>query len=63
MGLLSMVPKDLIEKNREEDFLTWLKIMPLAYYTKKYIIIEWYKNANKALTKEIAERVGIEMQA
>jgi len=57
MSFLVGIPAALIAKEEWEDFLLFLRALPVDPSYKKYALIEWCKVTGVALTHEMVEAV------
>ena len=48
-----LIPEELIHPEKREEFLMWLRELPVDVWTKKYILIEWCQLTGVALTEDL----------
>jgi len=54
---VDLIPEELIDPKKKEDFLMWLIQLPVDIWTKKYILIEWCNLVGIALTEDLVKKV------
>lgn|GEM_PF-4109176 len=57
MSLLEVVPAALLAKDKEEDFILFLRRLPIPPNRKKEVLVDWCKIVGAALTHEMVEAV------
>ncbi|HEX69231.1 MAG TPA: hypothetical protein ENG10_02935 [Candidatus Bathyarchaeota archaeon] len=54
---VDLIPEELIDPKKKEEFLMWLINLPVDIWTKKYILIEWCNLVGVALTEDLVKEV------
>lgn len=54
---VDLIPEELIDPKKKEEFLIWLMRLPVDVWTKKYILIEWCNLVGIALTEDLVRTV------
>jgi hypothetical protein len=54
---IALIPAALIAKDKEDDFILYLKALPIDPNDKKYLIIQWTKLVGVALTHDLVKAV------
>ncbi len=54
---VDLIPAELIDPNKKEEFLTWLRALDVDIWTKKYILIDWCQLTGVALTEDLVREV------
>ena len=54
---VDLIPEELIDPDKKEEFLMWLINLPVDIWTKKYILIEWCNLVGIALTEDLVRAV------
>jgi len=54
---VDLIPEELIDPDKKEEFLMWLINLPVDLWTKKYILIEWCNLVGIALTEDLVRAV------
>lgn len=57
MAFLEIVPDELLDKNKQSEFVDWLRSMPIELKSKKYILIEWAREVDVLLTRDLVLEV------
>jgi len=57
MSFIAYIPAALISREKWEDFLLFLRALPVDPSHKKYCLIEWCRLTGVALTHEMVEAV------
>jgi len=55
-----IIPEDLRDPKKKEQFLAWLLLAPIPKKNKKYILVSWYEFYNIPITREDVEKSGAE---
>ena len=62
MSLIESIPKELRSADQQEDFLSWLRILPAPLHTKKYMLLDWTEFTGVKMTRELAVAVGLPVE-
>jgi len=54
---VDLIPEELIDPDKKEEFLMWLINLPVDIWTKKYILMEWCNLVGIALTEDLVRAV------
>jgi len=54
---IALIPAALLAKEREEDFILYLRALPVDPSDKKYLLIQWTKLVGVALTHDMVKAV------
>jgi len=54
---VDLIPEELIDPKKKEEFLMWLIQLPVDIWTKKYILIDWCNLVGIALTEDLVKAV------
>jgi len=54
---VDLIPEELIDPDKKEEFLMWLINLPVDLWTKKYILMEWCELVGIALTEDLVRAV------
>jgi len=57
MSGIWVIPKELIDPKKLEEFLSWVKGLPVDLMTKKYILIAWCEETKVKLTADLIAEV------
>jgi len=47
-----LIPAELLDKDKKDEFLLWLLSLPVDPWTKKYIYMDWCKIVGAAIDKD-----------
>ena len=59
MSVIEDVPVDLVNSNKQTEFIVWLIALPISSLRKKQILIEWCKFVGVPLTRDLVRSAGI----
>ena len=54
---VDLIPAELLDPDKKEEFLMWLMKLPVDPWTKKYLLLEWVNLVGVALTEEMVRKV------
>ena len=54
---IGLIPEELLDPEKEREFLIWLLGLPVDIWTKKYILIAWTEFVGVALTEEMVDYI------
>lgn len=59
MAVIDLIPKGLMSKDRQPEFIDWLQELPIPVRRKKEVLVEWCEAMEVALTKDaVVELLG-----
>lgn len=59
MSVIETIPGELLDKDRLQDFISFLLLFPAPQGFKKNMLTDWTKWTGVKLTKELVESAGI----
>ena len=62
MSMIDNIPDEYLDKEKLDEFIMYLKILPVPLFTKKYLLLTWCEYLAVPMDREYAERVGIPLQ-
>lgn len=62
MSMYKDIPEDLLEAEKKDAFLSYLRVLPATLHTKKYLLLDWCEFTGVPMSKELAEAVGLPPQ-
>uniref|UniRef100_A0A6H1ZX90 Uncharacterized protein n=1 Tax=viral metagenome TaxID=1070528 RepID=A0A6H1ZX90_9ZZZZ len=62
MSLIEDVPEELRSADKLDEFLVYLRVVPLPLHTKKYLLLDWCEFTGVPMSRELAERVGLPLE-
>ena len=58
-GYALIIPPELLDPKRKDEFIAWLVALPLDIWTKKYIALSWSQITGVTLTREMIEIITL----
>mgnify|MGYP000291758311 CR=1 FL=1 len=52
-----LIPTDLLDKEKKEEFLLWLVRLPVDIWTKKYILMDWCRIVGVKLDEDMVKYI------
>jgi len=52
-----LIPADLLDKKKKEEFLLWLVRLPVDIWTKKYILMDWCRIVGVKLDEDMVKYI------
>ena len=58
-GYAAIIPRELLDAKRKDEFIAWLVKLEVDIWTKKYILIDWCNITGVTLTKDMVEVITL----
>lgn len=62
MSLIEDIPEELRTADKQDELIEYLKLLPVPFHTKKYLLLDWCEFTGVRMSRALAFKVGIPLE-